>query len=300
MDKAHRATDKILDSIERRLFQIYRRANGEISLAWGEYMEKAEKETAKLQAEYDEAVKSGDKKAIKKKKRALEAKKREITLKDDRFAAVVDTTSERLADTNAAALAYINGKLPKVYVTNYNFVGQQIENAVEGYSFALVNERVVRDLALPYKQLDRLKDVEWNTKNIRREVLQGILLGEPVSEIGGRLQDVIGYNRKTAIYHARTMVTSAENQGRQEEFEAAEEMGIVLEKRWIAVRDERTRQWHTDLNGKTVPIDEPFENDFGKIMYPGDPTADPANVYNCRCSMAAVIKGFREPKGGRS
>lgn len=27
-------------------------------------------------------------------------------------------------------------------------------------------------------------------------------------------------------------------------------------------------------------------------MYPGDPTADPANIYNCRCTMIAQIKGF--------
>jgi hypothetical protein len=33
---------------------------------------------------------------------------------------------------------------------------------------------------------------------------------------------------------------------------------------------------------------------MGKIMFPGDPSADGANVYNCRCSMSSVVKGFKK------
>ena len=40
--------------------------------------------------------------------------------------------------------------------------------------------------------------------------------------------------------------------------------------------------------------DKPFSNDIGLIMFPGDPGAHPANVYNCRCTMAAVVKGFKK------
>ena len=47
-----------------------------------------------------------------------------------------------------------------------------------------------------------------------------------------------------------------------------------------------------------VDIDEPFVNSFGKIMFPGDPHADPANVYNCRCAMVSEIKGFVMPNTG--
>ena len=60
----------------------------------------------------------------------------------------------------------------------------------------------------------------------------------------------------------------------------------------MAALDKRTRHWHRELDGVIQDVDKPFENDFGKIMYPGDPTADGANIYNCRCTLIAAIKGF--------
>ena len=55
----------------------------------------------------------------------------------------------------------------------------------------------------------------------------------------------------------------------------------------------RSRDWHRDLDGVEVDIDEPFQNDFGDIMFPGDPTADGANVYNCRCTLGYRVVGFK-------
>ena len=50
----------------------------------------------------------------------------------------------------------------------------------------------------------------------------------------------------------------------------------------------------SNLSLDEVDIEEPWENEFGKIMFPGDPSADPANTYNCRCSMSAKVIGFKK------
>lgn len=67
-----------------------------------------------------------------------------------------------------------------------------------------------------------------------------------------------------------------------------------MERKWLSAHDSRARDWHAALDGVTKPIDEPFENEFGEIIYPGDPAAHGANVYHCRCSIAAVVKGFQK------
>ena len=101
-------------------------------------------------------------------------------------------------------------------------------------------------------------------------------------------------NKNASIRTARTMVTSAENKGRMDMLEKAESEGIICKKVWISALDTRTRDWHRDLNGVSQDRDKPFENSVGKIMYPGDPSADAANVYSCRCSLGYEILGFKK------
>jgi hypothetical protein len=117
-----------------------------------------------------------------------------------------------------------------------------------------------------------------------------------MDKIAKRLQNVQNMNKTQAIRAARTIVTGAENKGRQDSYARAESDGIILQKEWIATNDSRTRHWHNELDGKTVPQNKPFSNAVGLIMFPGDPGAHPSNVYNCRCSMDAVVKGFKKIK----
>ena len=218
---------------------------------------------------------------------------------NNRFKDLTERTAAELANVNKTALAYINGQLPEVYSINYNVLAPTVDG-VGGYSFALVDEDTVKHLAttdkslLPYKQIDEKKDIRWNVKKMNAEVLQGILQGEPMDRIARRLSKVIGMDETAGIRNARTMVTGAENKGRQDSYARATADGIILHKEWLATNDGRTRHWHAELDGQTVPQDKPFSNAVGLIMFPGDPGAHPANVYNCRCSMAAVVKGFKK------
>ena len=286
MDKAHKATDKRIASMETHLRAIYKRADKEVREAWDKYMQTAEEELKPLQKAYEDAKKSGDKEKIRETGRILAAKKREMTITNAHYKAVVERTAQELTHVNEIATAYVNGELPDVYALNYNFVATGMQE-VSGISFDLYDAHTVRNLAmsdetlLPYKVVDVAKDVRWNTKLINSEVLQGILQGESMSDIAARLTHVENMAANAAIRNARTMVTSAENKGRIDMMDDAEKQGVIALKRWISTHDARTRDWHAELDGKMQEKDKPFENSVGKIMYPGDPSADPANVYNC-------------------
>ena len=298
VDKAHLATDELLSKMERRLRAIYTRASREIGEAWEAYLREAGTEIADLQKQYQEAKKANDTELARQLGKSLQKAKRERTLTDRRYRELTRQTAEQLAHVNETATAYINNNLPEVYAMNYNATGEAF-NGIGGYSFTLTDADTIRNLVesdssfLPMRELDFAKDVAWNIEKMNAEVLQGILQGESMDEIADRLSQVIGMNLRSAISAARTMVTSAENKGRQDGFERAAAMGIILEREWIATSDGRTRDWHRELDGVTVGVDEPFENAIGKIMYPGDPSANGANVWNCRCTIAAKILGFK-------
>lgn len=295
-DTAHRLTDEKLEEMEKRLYAIYSRAEKEIGERWKEYLVESQSEIDELQKAYELAKESGDAKEIRKSGKKLSKAKRERTLMDKRFKDLTETTATQLANVNKTALAYVNGQLPDVYSINYNALSQSVDG-VGGYSFTLVDADTVKNLAttdnslLPYKQLDEKTDIRWNVKKMNAEVLQGILQGEPMDKIAGRLSKVTGMNETAAIRNARTMVTGAENKGRQDSYARAEADGIILQKEWIATNDSRTRHSHAALDGATVDQDKKFDNG---LMYPGDPSGNPEEVWNCRCTVAAVVKGFRK------
>ena len=96
------------------------------------------------------------------------------------------------------------------------------------------------------------------------------------------------------VRYARTAMTSAQNAGRIGVMERAKDMGINVQKKWLATLDMRTRDSHAKLDGQIRDVDEPFDSELGKIMFPGDPAAHPADVYNCRCTLVYVYPEYTQ------
>lgn len=302
-DKARKKTNQELKRLERKIYELYATSQAQIFEEWQKYMTSHKKILDKLYNELQEAKKSNDKDVISKAQSEYERAVKNVTLNDTRYKAIINETTAKMANVNQTALDYINGDVPKIYTLNYNAFGDQ---KIDGYTFTLVNEDAVRNLMLnnklrlPTKQLDKIKDKRWNSKNINSQLMQGILLGENIDKISKRLHNVTNMNEASSIRNARTMITSAENRGRQDSFKRAQKDGIIMVRKWVAAHDSRTRAWHSSLDGQEVGLDESWENDYGEIMYPGDPTADPANVYNCRCSIRSHILGFDWGKKDKS
>lgn len=170
-------------------------------------------------------------------------------------------------------------------------------------TFNILNPETVRKLeregniTLPKKKVDVPKDMRWNTKQMASKLYQGILGGDSIPKIAKSLMDVIGNNKASAVRNARTMVTGAENAGRLDSYNDLAEQGVVQKKEWIATPDDRTRESHIAVDGEERDINDPFSNG---LMYPGDPAGDPAEVWNCRCSMGTHIVGFRKADGSVS
>ena len=294
MDKAHKNADKRLAEMERKLSQIYAEASKDIEKKYFQYLEKfskADTEQRKL-LENGEITENNYKKW----------RKNQI-MTGERYKALRDDLARQYTNVNRTAQAYINGQLPPIYVDGYNAIAESVRSSMPGYIFSVVDADTVKNLAtqnktlLPYRYVDGKKDVRWNVKQVNATVLQGILSGESIPKMAKRLQNVTAMNKNAAIRNARTAVTSAENKGRQDSYKRLEEDGAIITRKWLAVvQPGRTRDWHLSLNGETAKVNEPFINDFGKIMYPGDPHAHPANVYNCRCTLTAKVTGFKKVK----
>lgn len=298
-DKAHDMTDIKLEEMEKRLSAIYSRASKEIQQTADEYFSQFKVQDEKKRKLVEEGkLSEADYKKWRKNK----------ILYGSRFKAMQEQCAQQLLKVNETAVAYINGELPEVYALNYNALEEAVDS-VGGYSFTLTDADTVRNLAttdgslLPFKKLDPKKDVPWNMQKINAETLQGILQGESMDKIAKRILSVQKMNEEAAIRSARTIVTNAECKGRQDSYQRAQDDGIILRKYWLATYDKRARTWHKEAGNtytedKAIEISDFFVVDGEKMLHPGDSMhgASGHNLYNCRCSIASKVIGFKKAK----
>lgn len=180
-----------------------------------------------------------------------------------------------------------------VFAENANYMHYRID-MVTGLTgtFGLYNRNAVMRLiaeqpqVLPMAKLDDAKTFQKYNKIISDCVTQGILQGEDLHQIAYRISQETATRGLTALRRdTRTAYVSAMNAGAMQTMREAQALGIRLHKGWMATLDMKTRDSHAFLDGQTVPVDEPFQSLIGEIMYPGDMAADPADVWNCRCTL---------------
>lgn len=125
-----------------------------------------------------------------------------------------------------------------------------------------------------------------DTKKLKRtissEITRGIASGLPHSEIA---RNIAAYAR-APLSRAKTIVRTESHRiseaSRHDAQVAAKGKGANVVKQWDSTLDGKTRKTHRKLDGQIREIDEPFEMDGKKAMYPGD-FGDPAEDCNCRC-----------------
>lgn len=249
--------------------------------------------------------------------------------------AMRDAMAKNMTETNIRAAAMINDTTPGIYSLNANWEAYKIEvvrkddsgnwktdsnrrNMGNGLSadvsFNLVREQTIKELATDRNHVEfrvnsvnRKRDYEWNKDQITRALTAGILQGESPYKIADRYMVVMQRNKVAAIRNARTSITSAQNAGVQHTYDRAVEMGIELQKQWMATMNDRTRDSHIIANGQHVDVDKKFHVGSSEMDYPGDPSAPPEEAYNCRCTMVTLdpavlamnsdpydVKGFEE------
>lgn len=294
-DPAHEETDRIIERMKQEIAKEYRQAHEEVTAKLNDYLQryatKDEKwrqwvaEGKKTEAEYKQWVKGQ-------------------VLMGKRWQEMRDTLAQDYLNAHRIAESIVNGHMAEVYALNHNYGTFEVERGgLVDTSYTLYSreavERIWRENPQIYhdpgkETARKIRDGEitaWNRQRVQSVMTQGILQGESIPDLAKRLKSVTGGEKAAAIRNARTMATGVQNAGRMDAMKRAEKLGIKVKKQWLATLDERTRHWHRDLDGEAVEIDEYFENEIGKIKYPGDPTADGANVYNCRCTLLTQVEG---------
>lgn len=296
-DKGQQETEKILSDVEKRINEEYKQATKEVEEKLSDYLRRFELKDKRWQEWVEDGTKT-------------EAEYKQWRLGQmavgKRWSDLKEELAHDLVEVNDSAKEKIISVCPEVYADNFNFETYQVEKDARintgftRYSKESV-EKLMKDdpevLPPPGKKVSKDiaegKAVRWNRQKLQSVMTQGILQGESIPHLATRLARAVGdSDRKAAIRNARTMATRAQNAGRIDAHKRAEDMGVELVNMWLATFDNRTRTSHRELDHKTAPVGETFDNG---LEYPGDPKGDPEEIYNCRCSIRGVVKGL-EPQ----
>lgn len=294
-DDGHKQTDKELKDLEKRLTREYQNATKDLEKKFNGYM----KDFARKDEQMKKLVDSG-----KMSEQDYLNWRRNQLLVGERWKDMYDTLAKDLANVDQIAAGMINETLPSVYALNMNYGTYEVEKGCRiDTGFNLYSRETVENMMknepniiphLTERQKARIaKDELWNRQKLVSAVTQGVLQGESIPKVANRLQSVANMDRNAAIRNARTYTTAAQNKGRMDSYERMDKLGIQVGKKWIATLDDRTRVEHRHLDGMVVPYKDMFEVDGYEIMFPGDPSAEPEMIYNCRCTLVSDIPGIQ-------
>lgn len=137
------------------------------------------------------------------------------------------------------------------------------------------------------------EDTEQLKKSIRLEVSRGVSNGSSWNTIASKI--AFGMNSPfMKAYNRAIGITRTEGHRVQQEStlhcqQRAKAKGADVVKQWDSTLDSVTRPTHRELDGQIREIDEPFEVEGKKAMYPGA-FGDPSEDCNCRCCLLQRAK----------
>lgn len=300
-DKAHEMTDAMLDELEQRIAEEYAKASLEMQKKLREYMESFAEQEAAQRALLD---------AGKITQKDFDNWRIRHEMMGKRWEAMADVLAQDLQNAREIALKIASGKMPDIYALNGNYATWQIEHDGEiDTGFTLYNHDTAEFLLGGHRQLmpppgpRRAAEIaaggmQWDKQRIQSAVLQGILQGEGPYKVAERLRNIAEMSYNASVRYARTQGTSAQNAGRYDSYRRAQKLGVELTIEWQATLDSRTRHTHRMMHGQRREVDEPFEVDGIKILYPaqcdgpGSSDIPQHMIWNCRCTLLAWVKGY--------
>lgn len=297
LDAGQRMIDDNLSNLEDKLSALYREAgegitqrmNNLTQAYMGQYNEMLGRVNANLMTE-DE----------------FNRWKVNYILRSQQMEAQLRAITEDLVHVDGIAMQMINGELPTVYASSYNFgiyradVQYQMWRGYTDTSFSLYNADALRIIQtedpdlIPWKpcEQDIPKDMRWNRQHVQNAVTQGILQGDSIDQLSRRLLPIVNMDENASRRTARTSYTAIQNQARRDATQAVRDAGIEMEETWMSVLQANTRDTHLLLHGT-----HPDKNgEFGAgilrtpLKYPADPAGDPEEIYNCQCRVQSFIK----------
>jgi hypothetical protein len=210
-----------------------------------------------------------------KKTKKAKAGKTKIEGEDDGFTLISDLDLEE----------FIADETSRLYEADQKAMRHGYKQSISSRPLTFPNEKAA--LMLKNVAAKKITSITQTTRNHIKNIIVDSY-GEQATpqEISARIRDVFpAIKASRGMTIARTETLSAVSLGQdlkaQEFKERFPKEAANMKRIWITAQDDKVRDSHIPLDGKTVDLGEPFENG---LMFPRDPAGDASEIINCRCT----------------
>lgn len=300
MDKGHKFTDKEIERLENALKRHYGKTNKTVREMLTEHLSQYKNRVA----EYKERFESGGMT----RQQYEDAVFMLITTGND-WEQVQESIINEYIDADVSAMQTVGVSMVAVYLFNHLYKsGRMNSRSRSHFDFLFELPKVFRDKGDPFTIITDLlngrgfkrtmptpkpnimKDRVFYRGRLNSIIRQGIREGKSVTDIAVNVERLTKLDIMSAFRAVRTGCTNAENSGKLDAMIAfRDKYGIGVRKMWYATLDGRTRTSHRQIHGEVKELEELFTNG---LLFPGDASGDPSELYNCRCTMLEVIEGI--------
>lgn len=298
-DRAHVKTDKEIERIQRYLLRFYVEAKKKSSKAASSFLDGIFAEAKELKEKAEKAESQEEKKKAEAKYRAYFVK----VVTSAKYKDLSKTISKIMFEANKKSAKYINSKTAGVYAYNYNEMGKDLQRDLKGYELHEATEKDASAYAdLERQEVNEKKDRKWNEGNLTKGIIAGAILGLAADKIFDRATSkVVQRNIESSRRQASDIMTGAESKGRMDAMYRVEDEGFSVQKVWVCIFDNRTRDSHIDYDS-LGPVDLDYEYNTGLKRPKDSDCGIMEEVCNCRCAIRYNTngKGRSETRTARS
>lgn len=127
-------------------------------------------------------------------------------------------------------------------------------------------------------------------EDIKQLLEEAVIQGWSVDDLAEKLQELVDtYTATRSLTIARTALNTVVSGVTAKRYEIARDDGLIEKMEWLAELDDKTRPAHSEADGQKVRVGGYFNVGGEKMKYPGDPSASPSNIVNCRCTIIPVL-----------
>ena len=189
---------------------------------------------------------------------------------------------------------YKEDQLNKGYLGTYYEIEQSENLRIEfaGLDRDFVRNAVEQPIA-GKKLSERLyRNRKAFARDAQNVITVGMIQGHSYERMARRIAGVGEADYRKALRIARTEAGRLHSIGKQKSMEEAADLGIDMQKMWVATLDLRTRSSHQHLDGQKVSVDGEFTGETGRTAKAPRLFGEPSEDINCRCTVVSVVMGF--------